>query len=163
MYGSPAIGQQSRVGPTIISPQEDEHHSHPSLPGPDENSHTVDFRALLKFPPPHQGPKEEGPQTKTYHNCWEQEMASSPATGLGFLLPSNLNGPAQVIYFEMKAFIVTCKRGEGKLPCTLDEHTVPSLSLLSSNRGLKEVERTLYPLHEQLSPTANDIPKPLKS
>lgn len=83
-------------------------HSHPSLPGPDEDSHTVDFRALLRFPPPHQGPKEEGPQTKTYHNCWEQEMASS-ATGLGFHLPSNLNGPAQVIYFEMKAFIVTWK------------------------------------------------------
>lgn len=35
--------------------------SHPSLPGPDEDSHTVDFRALLRLPPFHQDLGEEGP------------------------------------------------------------------------------------------------------
>lgn len=35
--------------------------SHPSLPGPDEDSHTVDFRALLRLPPLHRDLGEEGP------------------------------------------------------------------------------------------------------
>ena len=48
--------------------------------------------------------------------------------------------------------------------CTLEEKHLQFVEVFLRCRGsIKEVERTLYPLHEQLSPTANDIPKPLKS